>query len=648
MSRVKMLRFLIPLGVVAMVAVGWAAQSPGNGPSASDAPLKGRVTSADGTPMEGVAVSMRADDGKTIITTSVYTDRDGRYYLPPLAAPLSDGPYKVWAQAVGFEAGRATTRLAAGKGVEQDLTLVPLKDFSRQLSGVEWMASMPESTPQDRRAKRLLGVNCNQCHTMGTALQTPFDAVGWTSIVTLMSAISAWGPSPPSASPDPYIYGYREELVSYLAKVRGPNSEAVYNPLPRVTGESTQIVVTEYDISPGHLPGYLVRENGSDWSLGTPSHYESRAVHDLVVGQQGHVWFGDDVTPKRTIGKVDPRTGRITDYTEISENGLPVKVHDINVDQEGNIWFSNGQDGSLDKFDPKTEKFQHFPVPAGAPRDVGGLVGVDSKGNIWGRFGGARVKEFDPKFGINYWRSDPKQPGGAAKLNPKTGEYTFYKALRPAMSVYSIGVDAEDNAWFTQVGVDRLGFVAARTGEVTEVNLSAPDKDDVLHTELDAELVAKFEPPFGGGNGAASGPPWQKGPRRQVQSYWQAVTYAKDKKFDSHWVALSKSNAIAKVDIHTKKVTEYPLPHPYSFPYQVTVDKDHMVWIVAMNTDRLFKFNPYTEKWTEYPLPTLGSDSRAIDIDNSTTPPTVWLPYWGASKVARIQFRPAAADRASR
>src|SRR3989337_1310872 len=100
MSRVKMLRFLIRLGVVAMGAVGGAAQSPGNGPSASDTPLKGRVTSADGAPMEGVAVSMRADDGKTIITTSVYTDRDGRYYLPPLTAPLSDGPYKVWAQAV--------------------------------------------------------------------------------------------------------------------------------------------------------------------------------------------------------------------------------------------------------------------------------------------------------------------------------------------------------------------------------------------------------------------------------------------------------------------------------------------------------------------------------------------------------------------
>ncbi|OFW04137.1 MAG: hypothetical protein A3G20_02175, partial [Acidobacteria bacterium RIFCSPLOWO2_12_FULL_59_11] len=519
-------------------------------------------------------------------------------------------------------------------------------DFSLQLSGVEWMASMPESTPQDRRAKRLLAVNCNQCHTMGTELQNRFDAHGWGLIVKMMTTLSPNGPLPLEAFPDPYIHGYTDELVSYLTKARGPNSVLTPKPLPRVTGEGTRIVVTEYDLAPGHLPGTVVVENGSDWSLGTPSHYESRAAHDLAVDLQGNAWFTDNVTPKRSIGKVDPKSGRVTDYTDLSQKGTPVPVHDVNVDQEGNLWIPNGVDGSWDRFDPKTEKFQHFPTPAGAPRGIGGLVGIDSKGNIWGRVGGARVKATDAKFGIDYWVSDPNQPGGASKLNPKTGEYTYYKARRGAMSVYSIGVDAEDNAYFTQVNLDRIGVVNGRTGEVSEIDISAPDKDDVLHTELDKELVSKFEPLFAG---AASGPPWQKGPRRQVQSYWQAVKYAKDKKFDSHWFTLSKTSAIAKVDIRTKKVTEYPLPHPYSFPYQLTVDKDHMVWVATLNTDRLHKFNPYTEKWTEYPLPTLGTDSRAIDIDNTTTPPTVWMPYWGASKVARIQFRPAAAaDRASR
>ncbi|OFW09613.1 MAG: hypothetical protein A3G20_01935 [Acidobacteria bacterium RIFCSPLOWO2_12_FULL_59_11] len=641
MSRVKMLRFLIPLGVVAMVAVGWAKQSPVQGGSASDAPLKGRVMSADGAPMEGVAISARADDRRTIITTSVYTDQDGRYALPPLAAPLSDGPYKVMAQAVGFEAGRATVRLAAGKGAEQNFTLTPLKDFSRQLSGIEWMASLPESTPQDRRAKRLYGVNCIQCHTTAFALQNRFDATGWSSIVKLMSTISFNGQDPMRDAPDAFINGYKDEIVAYLERVRGPRSEAVFKPLPRVTGESTRIVVTEYEISPGHLPGTVVVDNGNDWSFGPPSHHESRAAHDTVVDLQGNVWFTDNVSPRRSIGKLDPRVGRITDYTQVSEKGEPVNVHDINVDQAGNIWFNNGRDGSLDKFDPKSEKFQNFPLPASL-RGVGGLIGVDSKGNIWGRTNSRRIEAFDAKWGLKHQKSDPEQPGGAVKLDPKTGEYTYYKAVKASRAIYSIGVDAEDNAYFTHSNVDRIGYVDARTGKVGEIDISARDKDNVLHTELDAELVSRFEPP------TETGPPWQKGPRRQTQSYWLAAKYAKDKKFDSHWFTLSKASAIAKVDIRTKKVTEYPLPHPYSFPYQLTVDKNHMVWVAAMNTDRVFKFNPYTERWTEYPLPSLGSDSRSVDVDNTTDPPTVWMAYWGTNKLARIQFKPTAVTRASR
>jgi len=123
---------------------------------------------------------------------------------------------------------------------------------------------------------------------------------------------------------------------------------------------------------------------------------------------------------------------------------------------------------------------------------------------------------------------------------------------------------------------------------------------------------------------------------------------AADKNFDAHWFTLSKASKIAKVDIRTRKVTEYPLPYPYSFPYQVTVDKNRMVWVSAMNTDRLFMFNPVTEQWSDYALPTRGTDSRCVDVDNSTSPPTVWLSYWGTSQLARVQFRTAAAYRASR
>src|ERR1700675_1924782 len=62
--------------------------------------LIGLVKSSDGKAMEGVGVSAKAK-GSTV-TTTVYSNRAGEYYFPP----LSDGRYRIWAQAVGFELTR--------------------------------------------------------------------------------------------------------------------------------------------------------------------------------------------------------------------------------------------------------------------------------------------------------------------------------------------------------------------------------------------------------------------------------------------------------------------------------------------------------------------------------------------------------------
>ena len=106
---------------------------------AADVLLSGTVTSPAGEPMGGVTVSAKADGGT--ITTSVFTDEGGRYYFPPLAA----GHYRVWAQALGFEAARAQIDLAAA--LQQDLALKPIADVERQirqLPGDLMLAGLPE------------------------------------------------------------------------------------------------------------------------------------------------------------------------------------------------------------------------------------------------------------------------------------------------------------------------------------------------------------------------------------------------------------------------------------------------------------------------------------------------------------------------
>src|SRR5688572_17673440 len=102
MSRSRAM--FVALGLVALLlSANLPAISQSPAPSNE---LTGTVTGADGKPMEGVAVSARAQGSP--ITTSVWTNQNGSYAFPALEA----GRYRVWAQAVGFDRPVADATIA--------------------------------------------------------------------------------------------------------------------------------------------------------------------------------------------------------------------------------------------------------------------------------------------------------------------------------------------------------------------------------------------------------------------------------------------------------------------------------------------------------------------------------------------------------
>ena len=570
-----------------LAAVFWwsmpAAQSaalPGTG-------LMGTVKSTDGKPMEGVAISARAQDKS--FSVSVFTNHDGEYYFPSLA----DGQYRIWAQAVGFDTARAEQSIAPGKKIQQNFAMKPLTDFHKQLSATEWAESLPEDTPQDRRAKQLLHYNCSSCHITGFVLAKRFDAQGWGAVINYMLDKEM----PAEGANHKLIQSYKEDLVSYLTKVRGPKDYPwQWKPLPRASGDATQVVVTEYDLPRGDDAQHISHD-GSDWSEGIPSKYLGDALHDSAMDKEGNVYFTDNTSPGRTIGKLDPKTGKVTNYKLDDANGYAVRTHGAAADANGNIWLTNGTDGTILKFDPKTEKFQRFPKPASLTKGIGPTITVDSKGNAWAT-----------------------ENNGVFRLNPETGEYTEFKSATKGGNPYGLAIDSEDNCWFAQITGDRVGFVNGKTGEVGEV---------VLPQALDG--VADKDREIGARTGAITNaaPLYQLGPRRM----------GADRHGNGVWVAEYWTGKLAKIDIHTHKVTEYPVASLYSHPYAVIVDRNHMVWLTLMNSDRVAKFDPNTEKFTEYPLATLGTEARYIDVDNATDIPTLWLPYSRVNKLGRVEFR---------
>lgn len=560
----------------------------------SGSTLSGTVKSADGKPLEGVGISARGVS--ETFTTTVYTDGSGRYSFPP----MSGGQYKVWAQAVGFETSKVDANLSGGAKKLMDLTLASLADFHKQLSGTEWAASLPEDTPEDRRMKTVFINNCSGCHQVSFLLQNRFDAAGWGAVITLMEKMLSIGYAPEDAKPNPVIHAYKQELAEYLGRVRGPgNTPLNLKLLPRPTGDSAQIVVTEYDLSRPDMPGWIMEHNGTDWSEGTPSRWNGRAAHDVAIDKGGSVWFADDATPERTLGKLDPRTGRITEYKLADDANAAETSHALVFDKVGNIWFANGTEGAPTKFDPETGKFFRYPRPQDIPYS-GDFITMDTKGNVW-----APHRE------------------GAFKLDPLTGKYTNYSD-RPGKANYDLASDAEDKVWVSKPGGNDMEIVDSHSGKIEQLDLNSVSSSDYEITAKDRELSASL------GLTPNTATPLEKGPRRSVA----------DREKDVVWVCEFFADRLAKIDARTKKVTEYPLPHRYSQPYSATINsKDHTVWITMLNSDRIAKFDPSTEKFTEYVLPTRGTEIRHIQVDSSTNPPTIWLPYDRTNKIARIQFR---------
>ena len=596
-------------GTILVVAGVWA--SPAAQSVAGPAVVQGNIKSADGAPMEGVIVSARASDES--FTTSVFTDQQGDYIFPPLDA----GQYKVWAQAVGFEADRSELALARAS-VDRDFILAPLEDVGsivKQMSGVEYLRSLPQNTPADRRMVHAIKNNCTGCHTASYVLQNRWDSNGWGVLVDLMTVFPSSGVPRPAMRPTPsapgnqMIAAYRDELAEYLGRVRGATELSGLKLLPRPTGEATQVVITEYDLPRIDRPLHF--DNGSDWSMGTPSRFIGRAAHDVWADADGQIWIADDMVPQRTFAKLDPSTGAVTDFAIKDHEGKTIGTHSVVVDHTGKVWGTG--EGDFVMLDPRTGQLEHFERPADMSATVGGTLDVDSKGNPWAT-----------------------SRNGAITLDAATGEYTHYEAPPIEGDVcgmecgrwgtYGITVDRDDNAWITQPGLDRIVKVDSRTGRTTAVNLEPLVMPEATEVDRQRRRTVRAS--------QNSAPLQHKAPRRN----------AADPNADVVWTALYTSDRIARIDTKTNQVTEYPLPTRYSSPYALAVDKNGVVWINTMNHDALTKFDPKTERFTEYFLPTRGTEIRHVQVDNRTSPPTVWAPYNRTNKIVRLQFRAAASQ----
>jgi virginiamycin B lyase len=508
--------------------------------------LTGQVSSQEEGTMEGVLVSAKRE-GSTI-TTTVVSDAQGRYSFP--AAKLEPGRYALRIRAAGYELADARpAEVAAQKTTQLDLKLRKAPDLASQLSSGEWLVSMPGT---DEQKQNFLG--CVSCHTLERIARSKYNAEEFVSVLKRMRNY-AQGTTPTRVQVRP---GGREpnanqlkQMTSFAQYVSTINLSKVsqweypLKTLPRPKGAATKVIITEYELPrPEAMP------------------------HDAVVDADGMVWYSD--FGSQYLGMLNPKTAKAVEWAvPVAKPGAPAGGLDLNFDPEGNVWLGMMYQGSIAKFDRKTQKFQTWSAPKFMESNEARLAMVDARhlnldGKVW--IGGDNEYQLDVKTGEWYTVDYSK---GLSKDGPTADR----------LSSYGVISDSKNNFYGTNLNGQYIIRVDGKTRNVTPFPTPTPNS----------------------------------GPRRGHMDPQ-----------DRLWFAEFRGNMIGMFDTKTERTREWAVPIPWTNPYDAIVDKDGYAWTGGMTNDYVARLNTKTEEFTGYLLPRT-TNIRRVNVDNSTNPPTFWI-----------------------
>ena len=480
------------------------------------AALSGQVSSTEEGKMEGVMVTAKKD-GSTI-SISVASDAEGKFSFP--ASKIEPGEYTLRIRAIGYELDGPKKVTISAQTPPVDVKLKKTRNLAAQLTSAEWFMSFP-GTAQEKARKAAFMDRCTSCHTYERIAKSTYDTDGFIKVLQRMGTYApGTTPYEPQKRKESRAEMNPERLrprAEFLASVNLSESQTWDYPLktlPRLTGRSTKVVITEYD---------LPRERAMP--------------HDVVLDDAGNAWYTD--FGHQFLGKLEPKTGKVTEYNvPMNKPDYPPGMLDIHI-KDGNVWVGMMLQAGIAKFDMKTEKFTLYPIPKDInnPAMQQAMVMPDSMqvdGKIWmnsvGIPGVHRMELASQKFetfapyadfpkgqehSVYGIKADSKNnlyfmdfsADLIGRIDAKTGKYSFFKTPTPNSNPRRGYIDPQDRLWFTEYRADRLAMFDTKTEKFTEWQLPTqyswpydvlPDKNGELWTAgMSTDRVTRLDPKTG-------------------------------------------------------------------------------------------------------------------------------------------------------
>jgi virginiamycin B lyase len=486
------------------------------------AALSGQVSSAEEGAMEGVVVS--AKKAGSTITVSVVSDEKGHFSFP--AAKIEPGQYALRIRAAGYELDGPKTVDVGGQAASLSIKLRKARNVAAQLNSAEWLMSIPGTQEQKNMLDR-----CTSCHTLERPIKSTYDA---DALVGVLTRMAGYAPGTTPLEPHRRLDGRSMDVpadrlrprAEFIASINLSQQDTWSFPLktlPRLTGRSTHVVITEYD-----LPR------------------TTAMPHDVILDKDGTAWYSD--FGHQFIGKLDPKTGKATEYPIlVLKADLPPGNLDIEFDKAGNLWVALMLQAGIAKFDPKTEQFAMLPLP----KDINNNSSQQ-----------AMVMPNSSDVDGKVWMNSVGIPG-VHRLDLASMKFeTFapYKDIPRGQdhSVYGIKADSKNNLFFMDFGGDFIGKIDAKSGQVNLFKTPTPNsnprrgymdsQDRLWFTEYRANKIAMLDT------------------KTEKFTEWAlptAFTYPYDVIPDKNgelWTAGMSTDRVVRLDPKSGQVTEYQLP----------------------------------------------------------------------------------------
>ena len=523
---------------------------PVHAQSGAPAALTGKVSSATDGAMEGVVVSAK----KGIVTVSVVSNDKGEFSFP--ASKLGAGDYALTIRATGYNLeGPKSVTVASDKAANIDVKLVETKNLASQLTNLEWMLSVPGS---DEQKKALTG--CTNCHSVERILSSSYNADEMFDVIKRMAQYSnnSFYKKPQIRAAVRDINRFvpnAEKVAAYFASINRSEGERTWElkTMPRVSGDGTKVVITEYD-----LPEQTIQP------------------HDVMVDADGIVWHSD--FSGQILGRFDPKALQHKAFAvPLQRQGWPTGALDLETDPQGNLWLGLMFQAGTAKFDKKTEKFSMIQLPPNFLNDVSqqAMVGVQN----W---------TVDNKI----WLQDPSIRG-MYRMDMTTGQTERFLPFEKRQGgPYSIFSDTQNNLWFLDFGNENIGKIDAKTTQVTlyptPTKRSRPrrgridEQGRIWFAEFGAERVGMFDTKT------------ERFKEWEVPGKFFAPYDAAIDKNGNLWTGGMNADRILRLNTETGKFTEYQLPH-YTNVRRVFVDNQTTpptFWLGNNHGAALIKIEP--------------------------------------------------------